>query len=425
MRRRGLASQLAACGAASLGMAGGFTAGWTWALHDRFRRNLEEAPRYETPREAGNGRSMQAVASSLRGVPFNPGKPYLYSLAAAFGPDLLPMSLDVRRSTAGYVYPYPPQFEKVNFSSLDGTPLVAMLALHRDGRKRPGVVFSHGLFGSKNQNYVMNPALEAFSGWGYNVMALDLRNFGESQKLSHSPTTGGWKEGQDILGACRFLGEQEEVTSTAAVGYSLGAGSVMNASLQNRDYPYLTGGAVAWNGYASMRRMVEHISTRPPAADMFFPVYLAFSYLHEMRRQDMRRYVDMPVAREYLAGRPFSVDFRRYMSDVVAPHYGLEEDEIYALSSPGRFIHEVETPLLVVHAEDDPICPMVEMEELSDAARGNPNVDIWVLPTGSHCAFDGFDRPWYWRVLRGFLDYWAEWPREAPLPAGIYRGGGE
>jgi len=414
------ARKLATCGAVSLGMTAGFTAGWTISLHNRFRRGLAGEAREGARHDVENGRSMEAIASHLRTVPFAPDKPYLYSLAVAFGPDLLPMSLDARRSTAGYVYPYPPGFEKVTFTSLDGTPLVGMVGLHRDGRRRPGVVFSHGLFGSKNQNYVLNPALEAFSGWGYNVMTLDLRNFGESQKLSHSPTTGGWKEGQDILAACRFLAEKDEVTTVAAVGYSLGAGSVMNAAYQNREHPYLSGGAVAWNGYASMRRMVEYISTRPPVADMFFPVYLAFTYLHEMRRQDMRRYVDMPTARGYLDGKPFCADFRRYMSDVVAPYYGRDEDEIYELSSPVRFISGVETPLLIVHAEDDPICPIAEMEELAGAVSANPNTDIWVLPTGSHCAFDGFDRRWYWTVLREYLDYWADWGQGAPAATGVF-----
>ena len=65
---------------------------------------------------------------------------------------------------------------------------------------------------------------------------------------------------------------------------------------------------------------------------------------------------------------------------------------------------------MLIHAEDDPVCPVEEVEGLRDVADGNPNVDIWVLPTGSHCAFKGFDQDWYWSVMRGFLDYWADRP---------------
>jgi predicted alpha/beta-fold hydrolase len=395
---------------AGAGLTAGFTYGWTFALHRRFREHLEKGPSEEAVALPKGEKSMGKIGTSLRQVPFSPKGPYFLRLANAFGPDLLPMYLDIRRSTAGYVYSYPTQFEKVEFESIDGTPLVGVMGLHRDGVKRPGAVFCHGLFGSKNMNYVMNPALEAFSGWDYNVLVLDLRNFGESQRLSHSPTTGGWKEGQDVLGACRFLGEREEVTSVAAVGYSLGSLSVMNAAYRCKDHPFLSGGAIAWNGAASMERMVSYISTRPPVIDMFFPVYLAFKFLHEMRRQDMLQYVRDEDARPYLESRPFTGDFKRYMEEVVAPHYERSPEEIYKMSSPSQFISEVDVPLLVIHAEDDPICPVAEMDDLGRAAEGNPNVDIWVLPTGNHCAFDAFDRRWYWSVMRGFLDYWADRP---------------
>jgi len=365
-------------------------------------------------------RSMREIGAFLRDIPFFPQKSYFLSLASAYGPDLSTISLDIRGSKVGNVYPYPDEFEKVIFPSIDGTPLIGVLGLHRDGRKRPGVVFCHGLLGSKNKNYIVKAALDAFTAWDYNVLAPDLRNFGESQRLSHSPTTGGWKEGQDILSACRFLGEMEQVTSVAAVGYSMGAGSVMNAAYQCGQYPYITGGAMAWSGYASMEQMVSHISRRPPVGDPFFPIYVVFASLYEMRRLEIRRHAQEEGAHAYPDGRPFSPDYRRYVRDVAAPHYGLSEEKIYLLSSPAQFISKVDVPLMVVHAEDDPVCPVEEMEELRRAASGNPNVDIWVLPTGSHCAFDGFDRRWYRSVLRGFLDYWAECTEESA--AGLKNG---
>ncbi len=353
---------------------------------------------------------MKEIGRYLRNIPFSPQGPYLLSLAGAYAPDLSKISMDMRSSKVGNVYPYPNEFEKVVFLSLDDTPLMGVLGLRRDGRKRPGVVFCHGLLGSKNKNYIVEAALEAFTAWDYNVLALDLRNFGESQKLSHSPTTGGWKEGQDILSACRFMGEMEEVTSVAAVGYSLGAGSVMNAAYQCDQHPYITGGAMAWSGYASMEQMVSHISHRPPVGDPFFPIYVVFASLYEMRRLEIRRRAQGEEASSYLYDKPFSPDYKRYVRDVSAPHYGLSEEKMYNLSSPREFISRVDVPLLAVHAEDDPVCPVEEMEELRRYAGGNPNVDIWVLPTGSHCAFQGFDQSWYWSVMHGFLDYWAERP---------------
>jgi predicted alpha/beta-fold hydrolase len=350
------------------------------------------------------------IGAHLRDIPFSPRGINLLNLVSTNRPDLSKISQYIRGSKVGDAYPYPDEFEKVVFPSLDGTPLVGVAGLHRDGRKRPGVVFCHGLLGSKNKSYIMEAALEAFTAWDYNVFAPDLRNFGESQRLSHSPTTGGWKEGQDVLGACRFLGEMDEVTSVAAVGYSLGAGSVMNAAYQCAQHPYITGGAMAWSGYASMEQMTSHISRRPPLGDPFFPIYAVFVCMSELRRQEICWNMRGEGAGAYQSFKAFSSNYRRYVREIAAPHYGLDEETMYALSSPREFISKVEVPLMLVHAEDDPVCPIEEIEELSLNAAGNPNVDIWVLPTGSHCAFKGFDQYWYWSVLRDFLDYWADRP---------------
>lgn len=358
-------------------------------------------------------RCITEIGARLRDIPFSPQRPYLLSLADAYRPDMSKISMDRRGSKPDDVHPYPEGFQKVVFPSLDGTPLAGVLGLHGDGRKRPGVVFAHGLLGSKTKNYILEAALEAYSAWGYNVFALDLRNFGESQWLSDSPTTGGWKEGQDILGACRFLGEMEEVTSVAAVGFSLGAGSVVNAAYQCEQHPYITGGAMAWSSYASMEQMMSLMSSRPPLGDPFFPIYMAFICLTEIRRLEIRRKMSKEAASAYLGDKPFSPDYRRYIREVSAPHYGLDEETMYALSSPKEFISQVDVPLMLVHAEDDPVCSVEEMEELRLSAGDNPNIDIWVLPTGYHCGFKGFDRDWYWSVMRTFLDYWADRPEEA------------
>ncbi|MGQ9705328.1 MAG: alpha/beta hydrolase [Actinomycetota bacterium] len=353
-------------------------------------------------------KDMREIGERLREVPFAPRRARILALADAYSPDLSRISMDILGARPDDPRPYPGSFEKVVFPSLDDTPLVGVLGLHRDGGKRPGVVFCHGFHGSKNKNYIMEAALKAFEEWDYNVLSLDLRDFGESRDLSHAPSTGGWKEGQDILGACRFLGRMEEVTTVAAVGYSLGASAVLNAAFQNDLNPYITGGALAWSGFASMEAIISRFSRRPPMGDPFFPYYAVFVFLTEMRRLEMRRRGCGEEVLASLGNRPFSPDFRRYVREVVAPHYGKSEEAIYALSSPRNFVAHLEHPVLLVHAEDDPVCPVEEMEALRRASRGNPNLDIWVLPTGSHCAFMGFDEDWYWSVMRGFLDYWAE-----------------
>lgn len=377
----------------------------------RFALMLEESKSgHKTGAKAGEEPprgDMAEIVERLKGIPFEPTKPEALGVArGVLCSSFLPL-LNTVRATAGRIYPYPVEFEEVVFESLDGTPLVGIVGIHPDGEKRPGLVVSHGFMGSKNDHYVIDVALKAYAGWGFNVMALDLRNFGRSQELSHSPTTAGWKEGEDILSAARYLHETGAVTTVGATGFSMGAGAVVRASYMARDYPYITGGAIAWNGYSDSERMVKYIGTRPPSDNPFFPVYIIFRVMHYLRRLDMRTYITDPEVREHLY-KPFKeADFTAYVEKIAAPHYGVEVDDFYRFSSCVNYLEYIEIPLLIVHSTDDPVCPPLEMEPLVEIAEKKPNVFVWMLPAGNHCMFRYFDENWYDTVMREFFEYWA------------------
>ncbi|MHB8895464.1 MAG: alpha/beta hydrolase family protein [Candidatus Geothermincolia bacterium] len=373
-------------------------------FHAMLQRGVPEGPDMEIPVD----RDMASLVETLREVPFKgpsaniPG----YARGAAMNSFLL--FLNAARATSGIMYPYPEQFEHVVIESFDGTPISAAVGIHKD-KPRPAIVMSHGFMGSKNDHYIIETALTAFSEWGFNVLGIDLRNFGRSQSLSHGPTTAGWKESEDLLAAAKYLSERPEVTSVGITGFSMGAGSTMVAAARAAEFPYLTGGAIAWNGYADARRMIEYISTRPPLTDPFMPVYWAFRLMHKVRREDMKNYIDDPELLAYLDGGFESAGFKTYVEKIAAPHYGLTLDEYFEKASPANYMADVKVPLLVIHAEDDMICLPSEMDEVAEAAAGNPNVQLMMLPAGNHCMFRYLDKDWYDKVMRDFFTYWATW----------------
>lgn len=357
---------------------------------------------------ATEGRTMSEVFETLEKVPFEPTKPLMLGLARAGLNNSFLLLLNSMRATSARAYPYPKEFEQIVFESLDGTPLVGALGLHPDG-PRPGLVLSHGFMGSKNDHYIIDMALTAYAEWGFNVLAVDLRNFGKSQSLGHSPTTAGWKEAEDLLAAAKLLASLPGTTTVGLIGFSMGAGSVMNAAGMAAEHPYITGGAVAVNGYADAKRMVDYISTRPPLTDPFYGAHLSFRLMHKLRREDMKRYIEEPEWLD-LISLPFSqADFTDYVEMIAAPSYGVTAEEMYRKASPRESIAGVGVPLLVLHAMDDPVCPPSEMDELADLTDDNPNVKIWMMPVGSHCAFRYFDRDWFYTTMRGFFSYWAGW----------------
>jgi hypothetical protein len=368
---------------------------------------IPDGPRVAPP--SPDERSMDDIFERLEQVPFDPVRPLTVGMLKAMMSGSIMPFLNAKRSTSAVLLPYPEEFEDLTLESFDGTPLSAVVGIHKDGRKRPGLVISHGLMSSKNDPGIQELFLTAYAGWGFNVLAVDLRNFGKSQSLSNTPSTAGWKEGEDLLASAKFLGEMPEVSSVGITGFSMGAGSTMRAAYSAKEYPYLTGGAIAWNGYSDARRQLDYLDTKPPVTDPFYPAYWSFVGAQKLRKNDMKQYIDDPEIKAFL-DQPFKeFNFKNYVEKIAAPHYGVTADEIFSNASSREYLADIEVPLLIIHAADDPICPPTEMDELIEPANQNPNVNVWMLWTGNHCAFRWYDRNWYETVLRDFFTYWATW----------------
>jgi hypothetical protein len=210
-------------------MVGGILATHFWMrlkFHSMLQGGVPEGPHFDI----GEQRGMSDITGRLSKVPFKGPSATIPGLGRAAVMNSGLLFLNASRATAGIMYPYPEEFENVVIESFDGTPLAAAVGIHKDGKPRPAIVISHGFMGSKNDHYIIDTALTAFSEWGFNVLGIDLRNFGRSQCLAHGPTTAGWKESEDLLAAAKYLSERPEVTSVGITGFSMGAGSTILAA---------------------------------------------------------------------------------------------------------------------------------------------------------------------------------------------------
>jgi len=76
----------------------------------------------------------------------------------------------------------------------------------------------------------------------------------------------------------------------------------------------------------------------------------------------------------------------------------------------------VGSPMLIVHAANDPIAPVQTVADLYAGVK-NPNVAAIVLPTGGHIGFASFAKDWYYSMILSFFD-----PDKGPKPAPLDRG---
>ncbi len=358
-------------------------------------RRLREGDRYPDliGRQEGS-KSMAQISERLKLVPLNSNMLGGISATLYFSmADVIPMMLESRRSTCGVIYSYPREFERVIINSEDGTPICCVVGVHKDGRKRPALIMVHGLFGSKSVWFSQQVVLSAYYGWGYNVMALDLRFFGESKLYSDAPGTGGWKEGQDIIAAVKYMKSLPEVTSVAVMGGSYGGASAMCAAYQSEPKDLIDGGIISWGGYGYLPDQVRFISTLPVPTNPFFTFYLFFMGCFALTLGGK--------VKEYR-------NFEEYLIKYVAPYYGVDGETILEKSSAALHFDEVNVPLLIINSEDDPIIPAAQALFMKERSRSNPNIDVWLTKKGGHCAYAVVDKQWMSHITRGFFNYWAK-----------------
>ena len=265
------------------------------------------------------------------------------------------------------------------------------------------MIVVHGLFSSRRFDYVRQIAVRAFFEWGFNVLAVDLRTFGLTNLTSQAPTTTGWKEGEDLIAAGRYL-KGLGTTTVGAIGISLGGSSVLGACHAEGAEEALEGGILAVSPPADPRAMAQRLSRHLPRSHPAYALNRGFwamliSRIRQSRWENIEDFVD-PIER------------------ISAPYYELEPDELWRKASAKDHIAEARVPVLILHPEDDAIIPVEHARMLAEAAAGNDLVRVWILPGGGHGAIDAIDRDWFYAVLRGFFERWAGYERRQDAAAG-------
>lgn len=343
---------------------------------------------------AGNMKTMHEVMGILRGIQFKKSLPGPLSTAIALFIDLVPSALSASRVTAGLVYPYPPAFEPILLESQDGTPVCGHLALQPVDRRRPALILASGGAASKNSGWMVSLALRAFYNWGFHVLAMDLRNRGDSGRFSEAPTSWGYRESDDILAAADYLETLDIVSTVGVLGTAMAGSSALIAAGRSRPDRPLAGGVVAVGAYAEAGVEVERLSGRQP-------LVAAARARRFMQRAWM-------YAKTLTDGPHAFHDLCRYTREVTCQYYEIGERDLYRKASPVKMMSAIEVPCLLVHASDDLVSPVSDAHKLLEAAGENPMVEALIVPAGGHEIFGPATRRWFEDTLETFFTYWGE-----------------
>jgi predicted alpha/beta-fold hydrolase len=355
-----------------------------------FLASMERRSRRPLPVPPERERTMDALMSDLGQIPEHLRHSNLADLRVGLA-DISNFVVAQHREGAVIGYRYPGQFKDHIVEGADGERIAASIALQEAAR--PGLIVVHGLFTSSRFDYVRQIAVRAYYEWGFNVAALDLRSFGMTELTSPAPSTGGWKEGLDILALARYMKELG-ATSVGALGISLGGSSVVNACHHNETAAALDGGILAVSPPADPKAVWERLSEPVPRSHPRYPIHRAF---------------EAALISRVRSGRwpPEAEDMMSAMEVVSAPYYGVDADEIWAHARCVDHVPDCRVPLLVLHPEDDPIIKVEQGRMLAEAAKDNDLVRVWIVRTGSHGLLEAADPQWTHAVYRTFFERWA------------------
>ena len=283
--------------------------------------------------------------------------------------------------------PHGPPLHRERVSTPDGD----FLDLDWAPEPEPGapiVLILHGLEGSAHRRYVRNAARELLAR-GVWPVGLNFRGCsGEPNRALRFYHSG---ESTDPTFILELLRSRYPGRPIGAMGFSLG-GNVLLKLLGERS----DGGAGIMDAAVAMSVPYDLAAGCALMEESAMGRLYATYFLRSLRRkvrgkaEALSSVVDLHAA---LGARTI----REFDGAVTAPLAGFADaEDYYRQCSSHRFIGEIRTRTLLIHAEDDPFLPSDRVPV--DAAAGNDVLTLSLHPRGGHVGFlaGSVRRPVFW-----------------------------
>ncbi|AOT06503.1 hydrolase [Pseudoalteromonas luteoviolacea] len=251
----------------------------------------------------------------------------------------------------------------------------------------PLVVVLHGLEGNINSFYAKG-MLRALTRSGLDAVLMHFRNC--SKDVNKQPRAYHSGETQDLSFLIKTLSERFPGRALFAVGFSLGGNVLAKYLGEKGQASRLAGAAVISAPY--------HLSSSCQVIrKSCFKLYQ--KYLLDRMKHSFTRKLDQIKNTIDISASELSQinDLWQFDDRVTAPLHGFKgAEDYYAQASSQPYLSLIETPTLLIHAEDD---PMLSTQAIPLAKQTSPKVKLAVSSKGGHVGFIAGNnplKPIYW-----------------------------
>ncbi|MCS3902416.1 putative alpha/beta-fold hydrolase [Methylohalomonas lacus] len=264
------------------------------------------------------------------------------------------------------------------------------LAWHGPADSQRLCLLLHGLEGCYRSHYLPG-LMQRLAAAGWRVVVMHFRGCsGPANRLTRSYHSG---ETGDLAQVINHLHEHEQPGILTAVGFSLG-GNVLLKYLGER------GAANRASGLAGACAVSVPFDLAVGAARLnrglsrLYQWWLVATLRRKMRQKFAHRAAPFDLGQLHRQR-----SFRAFDGYVTAPLHGFRDaDDYYRRSSSKAFLHNIQTPTLLLQAADD---PFLGRDGLPAAGELSAQVRFELSSHGGHVGFIGGRLPWR-------PDYWLE-----------------
>jgi len=276
------------------------------------------------------------------------------------------------------------------FETEPGTKVRGECHWRADAVKRPTLVILHGLEGSCDSGYIRGTAEKAWVA-GFNVVRLNQRNCGGSEKMSNTLYHSGLSG--DVLAVVTELIEQDGMPEVFAVGFSMGGNLVLKmAGELGGDAPEELRAVVAVAPALDLAACADALAE---PRNFIYERHFVKRLKKRMRLKASLFPELFPLAEIGGFGEIATV---RDFDDLITARFCNFRDagDYYARSSASVVVSQIRLPTLIITSKDDPFVPFAPFE--NPAIRNNPNITLVATERGGHCAYisaeNGMERFW-------------------------------
>jgi predicted alpha/beta-fold hydrolase len=280
--------------------------------------------------------------------------------------------------------------KRVYFQADNGDRLNGVLHAGRDTQAAL-VVLIHGLTGCEDSAY-MRASARIFLGAGYAVLRLNLRGAQPSRRDCRQMYHSGRSEDLALV-FDRLTDMGHGADRMLAVGYSLGGNILLKYLAENG-----TAARVSCAVTVSAPLDLDRVSRRLEAPRN----RLYHRWLLDRMKLDWGG-GPLDISPAQWAALEQATSIREFDDGVVAPSNGFANaEEYYASCAAGPRLTGIETPTLLVHAEDDPWIPAEIYRQYKPAMPSN--MLLALVSGGGHVGFHGKGGRWHDRAALRFFD---------------------